>query len=188
MSDSTGERERKSVKTAEREAPSAERRKVGETQNSRRAKIDGPIGESRENPDAAELREIYRNAAVGKESIKILRKMSEDRGFRNLLLKQYDAYAEIAGEMEAYAAENGVELSSPSAFAKGMMYLTAKMNALGDKSSSKLAEIMIQGINMGIVSLTKIVNKLSDEGRSNKFAEDMLNLVRGNLEDMKLFL
>lgn len=135
-----------------------------------------------------ELQEIYRNAAVGMESVEILRPLSRDRGFRNLLLKQYGRYSAVAREMELYAAERGVELTDPSVFAKGMMYFTTLVNTVKDKSNGKLAEIMIQGINMGIISITKVINRLSDEGKSNDFAERMLLLMQNNLEEMKLFL
>lgn len=136
----------------------------------------------------AEMQEIYRCATVGKESVDIVRPMSADRGFRNLLLKQYKGYAAIAKEMELYAAEYSVELSNPSVFAKGMMYFTTIVNTIKDKSNGKLAEIMIQGINMGIISMTKVINRLSDEGRTNVYADRMLSLMQENLEEMKLFL
>ena len=135
-----------------------------------------------------ELQEIYKNAVLGMESVDILRPLSNDRGFRNLLLKQYRRYAAIAKEMELYAAEKGDNLNDPSLFAKGMMHFTTMINTLKDKSNSKLAEIMVQGINMGIISIMKIVNRLSDEGRSNQYADKMLAVMQENLNEMKLFL
>lgn len=135
-----------------------------------------------------ELQEIYKNAILGMESVDILRPISNDRGFRNLLLKQYRRYASIAKEMELYAAEKGDNLNDPSLFAKGMMHVTTAINTLKDKSNSKLAEIMVQGINMGIISIMKIINRLSDEERSNKYADKMLAVMQENLNEMKLFL
>lgn len=138
--------------------------------------------------NGTEMQEIYRNATVGMESVEILRPLSEDRGFKNLLLRQYRRYSMIAKEIELYATDHGVELDDPSLFAKAMMHVTTMVNTLKDKSSSKLAEIMIQGINMGIISITKIVNHLSDEGRSNEYADKMIDILQKNLEEMKLFL
>ena len=141
-----------------------------------------------DNINKEELQEIYRNAVLGMESVEILRPISNDRGFRNLLLKQYRRYSTVAKEMELYAAERGEDLNDPSLFAKGMMHFTTAINTLTDKSNSKLAEIMVQGINMGIISIMKIINRLSDEGRSNKYADKMLELMQENLNEMKLFL
>ena len=68
------------------------------------------------------------------------------------------------------------------------MHFTTAINTLKDKSNSKLAEIMVQGINMGIISIMKIINRLSDEGRSNQYADKMLAVLQENLNEMKLFL
>ncbi len=146
------------------------------------------LKDSELNLGKGELQEVYKNATVGMESIEILRPLSSDKGFRNVLIKQYKSYSQIAKDIELYAEQNNIELDEPSLFAKGMMYLTTTVNTLKDKSASKLAEIMIQGINMGIISLIKVINKASDEGRENSFAEDMLKVLQNNLEEMKLFL
>ncbi|MBO5304815.1 MAG: hypothetical protein J6A99_03970, partial [Clostridia bacterium] len=62
------------------------------------------------------------------------------------------------------------------------------VNTISDKSNSKLSEIMIQGINMGIISTTKIVNKIEDENKDCPYARRLLDLLSKNLEEMKLFL
>ena len=84
--------------------------------------------------------------------------------------------------------ENGYDLKELSPMAKGMMHLSATFNALTDKSSSKLASIMLQGINMGVISITKIVNKLHKEGERCPLAEDMLDLLERNAVEMRKFL
>ena len=135
-----------------------------------------------------ELQEIYRNACLGKESVEILRPLSEDRRFRNLLLHQYKEYAKITKEIEIFAGENGIDIKGSSFFARSMMYMTTNINTLSDRSNSKLSEIMIQGINMGIISTTKVVNKLHDDGRECPLASELLKLLDKNLAEMKVFL
>lgn len=134
------------------------------------------------------LQEVYQNAMLGKYAVENLRPLSSDRGFRNLLLKQYKEYSAIAKEIEVYADKVGMDVKSINIFSRGMMYFTTMMNTIGNKSNSKLAEIMIQGINMGIISLTKIINKKSDEEESHSFAKKMMEVLDKNLEEMKLFL
>lgn len=135
-----------------------------------------------------ELQEIYHDAMLGKISVEILRPISKDRSFREMLTKQYIGYDNIAKKMEDYAETTGVELKDPTGFARGMMYCTTMMNTVKDKSNSKLAEIMIQGINMGIISLTKISNKLNNEGKSNEYVEEMSDLLQEYLVQTKAFL
>lgn len=138
--------------------------------------------------EPTELQEVYQNAMLGKYAVENLRPLSTDRGFRNLLLKQYKEYSAIAKEMEAYADKFDMELHGINIINRGMMYFSTMMNTIGNKSNSKLAEIMIQGINMGIISITKIINKKSSENPSSQFAEKMMELLHANLEEMKLFL
>lgn len=135
-----------------------------------------------------EVREIYRNLMAGKDSVETLRPMSEDSAFREVLLRQDQAYSEFCSRVECYANDHDYKLKDLSVFAKSMMHMSASFNALTDKSSSKLASIMLQGINMGVISITKIVNKLHDDGCSCPLAEDMLEMLKHNAEEMKNFL
>lgn len=135
-----------------------------------------------------ELQEIYHNALLGKLSVEILRPLSKDKRFRNLLLRQYKEYSAIAKEVEQQASVKEVELQDVSMMSKAMMHLTTMVNTISDKSNSKLSEIMIQGINMGIISTTKIVNKIEDENKDCPYARRLLDLLSKNLEEMKLFL
>lgn len=138
--------------------------------------------------DYEEMQEIYHNALAGMDSVEILRPISKDRSFRSLLLKQYKEYSQIATEMEKEAKARGAELKKPSFMAKAMMYMSAKVSTLKDKSSSRLAEIMIQGIDMGIISVVKVVNRLEAENRTNEYVQKMADILAKNLEEMKAFL
>ncbi|HKL73421.1 MAG TPA: hypothetical protein VJ903_00850, partial [Clostridia bacterium] len=83
---------------------------------------------------------------------------------------------------------HNIELKSNIMVNKVMMFMTTAINTLKDKSNSKLSEIMIQGINMGIISITKVQNTLSDTNSHNQFADKVMLLLQQNLEDLKLFL
>lgn len=135
-----------------------------------------------------EVREIYRNLMAGKDSVETLRPMSEDGAFREVLLRQDKEYSDLCARVESYAAENGYDLKELSPMAKGMMHLSATLNALTDKSSSKLASIMLQGIDMGVISITKIVNKLHKEGAECPLAEETLDMLERNAIEMRKFL
>lgn len=142
--------------------------------------------------EPTELQEVYQNAMLGKYAVEYLRPLSTDRGFRNLLLKQYKGYSAIVKEMENYADSFSIQLQGVNIVNRGMMYFSTLVNTIGNKSNSKLAEMMIQGINMGIISITKIINKkpvnVISEDPSTSFAEKMMEVLHANLEEMKLFL
>ena len=136
----------------------------------------------------ADLQEVYKNAFTGKESVEILRSFSANKGFRTILIRQYKEYASLAKEIELCANQLGFELKKTSFFARSMMYITTAMNTINDKSDSKLSEIYIQGINMGIIAMVRLINKLSEENKSLSYANALLSLLQKDLEEMKLFL
>ncbi|MBR1748017.1 MAG: hypothetical protein IJ735_07425 [Clostridia bacterium] len=179
---------RKEKQKEKEEAQRLSRPRSGRKNEEARKVLTDNASNEKDAPDKAELQEVYKNAILGMQSVEDLRPLSTDRGFRNLLLKQYGRYAAVAKDVEIYAADRGIELDDPSLFAKGMMKMTTMFNTIKDKSNSKLAEIMVQGINMGIISVTKVINRLSDEHRTNEYADRMLNLMQQNLNEMKLFL
>ena len=146
----------------------------------------GNSGCSRINDE--DLREIYKNACLGKISIEILEKFCVEKSFKNLLIKQYKEYTEAVKEIELYANKVNINLQKPSVFARSMMYMTTAVNTMSDKSDSKLSEIMLQGINMGIISLTKLQNKLKEEGKSCACCDNLLKLLNKNLSEMKMYL
>ena len=135
-----------------------------------------------------DLQEVYKNTSTGRDSVDILRSFSPNKGFKNILIRQYKEYASLGKEIEMYANKLGYDLQKNSFLAKSMMYVTTAVNTIKDKSDSKLAEIMIQGIDMGIIAMTKLINKNSDEDKTCSFAESLLALLQKNLEEMKLFL
>lgn len=139
-------------------------------------------------PSEIDLQEVYKNAFTGKESVEILRSFSADKSFRNVLIRQYKEYAALAKDIELCANRLGYDLKKTSFFAKSMMYVTTAINTLTDKSDSKLSEIYIQGINMGIIAMTKLINKLNDENKTLPYANSLLSLLQKDLEEMKLFL
>lgn len=140
------------------------------------------------NIEPTELQEVYQTAMLGKYAVENLRPIATDRGFRNLLLKQFKEYSVIAKELEVYADKHDIEIHGVNIINRGMMYFSTMVNTIGDKSNSKLAEMMIQGINMGIISITKIINSKSTGDSSTDFAKNMMELLKVNLEEMKLFL
>lgn len=190
-------KEREDETVAERRAdiPKTERLDDGYRKNEIQSRMerlrqltDEKNGDDKMRIAETDLQEVYKNACTGKESVEIIRGFSANKGFKNVLIRQYKEYSALAKETEIYANRLGYDLQKTSALAKAMMYITTAMNTLKDKSDSKLSEIMIQGIDMGIIAMTKIINRNSDENKSCSLAESMLALLQKNLEEMKLFL
>lgn len=135
------------------------------------------------------LQEVYKGATTGMQSIEVIRPMAKDKAFKNMLFRQYNEYKSLSKEIELQAANQGYDLRPSNIINKAMMYGTVLFNTMNDRTNSKLSEIMIQGINMGIISLVRVTNSLDadlqiDQTLSNK----LMQMYQNNLEAFKAYL
>jgi hypothetical protein len=72
---------------------------------------------------------------------------------------------------------------------KMMAWMGTQMNTMTDKSNSKIAELMIQGGDMGIIKCQKLLNHnpRADEPVKN-ILNDFVTLQKNDIEQMKKFL
>ena len=95
------------------------------------------------------LQETYKIATVGMQSIEIIRPMVKDKALKNILFRQYNNYKAFAKEIELQAATQGYDLKPSNILNKAVMYGSTLLNTIADRSTGKLAEIMIQGNKYG---------------------------------------
>lgn len=135
------------------------------------------------------LQEVYKSATTGMQAIEVIRPLAKDKAFKSMLFQQYNSYKSLSKEVELKAANEGFDLRSSNIINKAMMYGSVLLNTINDRTNSKLAEIMIQGINMGIISLVKVTNSLDadlqiDQNLSNKLME----MFQNNISAFKAYL
>ena len=105
--------------------------------------------------ECALLQEIYQGAAMGTESIRLLLPKVKNAGFRSDLKAQYQQYESTGQAAEQALKELG---HCPQA----MLWLGVQGKILCNQETSYLAKLMIQGSNMGILSLTGVLNSYGD--------------------------
>ena len=67
--------------------------------------------------------------------------------------------------------------------------MSAKMNTLIDKTSSHIAEMMMQGNMMGVIEITKTMKNNPDaDAGALKLAQDLLQTQENNIRKLKQFL
>lgn len=108
--------------------------------------------------ETALLNEIYQGAMMGTESITRLMPKVKNAAFRSDLKTQNEQYAATAAQAESELARGGQcpqPLSQQQLFwlEAGLWCKTAL-----NRETSHLAKLMIQGSNMGILTLTGILN------------------------------
>lgn len=113
------------------------------------------------------LDEINKGASMGMDAIHFIIDKIESSEFKDVVDKQYNDYKNISETInEIYNKYNSEdEPHETSVVNKVMTWYGVEMKTLMDKSDSKIAELLLQGTNMGIIEGRRILNnkKLDDE-------------------------
>lgn len=136
------------------------------------------------------LNSIHENADMGCDSLSHILTMSTDPEFTREIRKQKSEYEDALKKSEEMLKERQVfHGKETGAMAKMMSSVMVKMKNMADPSTSKLAEMVFQGNNMGVTELTKQLNDY--EGRDKEvlsFAEKQLKQEEKHAESMKKYL
>ena len=135
------------------------------------------------------LDEIHKGACMGQDALSFVLDKVEDNNFKKVLQKQFDDYETIAKEIEEiYAKYDNGEPHDTSLMNKAMTSMGIDMKTMSDHSNSKIAELLIQGVNMGIIEGRKILNKKDMNDEVNKIVSKYVTMQEENLDILKKYL
>ena len=112
------------------------------------------------------LDEINKGATMGMDAIHFIIDKIENDDFKKVVDKQYKDYENVSNTINKiynkYNSED--EPHETGVVNKVMTWYGVEMKTLMDKSDSKIAELLLQGTNMGIIEGRRILNnKALDE-------------------------
>ena len=156
----------------------------------RRSDIEsGKITTERE-ADVAVLNELYRNAGLAMTSIEKLLPKCEDETFKYALLKAFGEFDAFAGKVSRKITALGYTPKSNNAMKTTMMKTSIAMSTMMDSSPQKMADMLTQGYNMGIIDVNKILNgyrgTISDDVAD--LCVELLDIEQHGLDGMKKYL
>lgn len=108
--------------------------------------------------ETALLQAIYKGGAMGTLSIQQLLPKVQNPSFRTDLRTQLSEYQKVMEKAEEQLKDLSVCPQELEGWEKLMLSGSLAAKTLMNKETSHLAEMMIQGSNMGIVTLTKVLN------------------------------
>ncbi len=135
------------------------------------------------------LDEIHKGSCMGMDAIHFVLDKVEDDNLKQELQKQYEEYQNISKEIEdLYPKYNDDKPHETSAMNKAMTWYGIEMKTLTDKSNSKIAELVLQGINMGIIEGRKILNNKKTDEKVKEIISKYVTFQEQNVETLKKFL
>lgn len=141
----------------------------------------------KENRDA--LDELNKGTTMGMDAIKYILDKVEDKEFKKILKEQYNRYDEISKKAnKLYEEYSEKEPHETSTMEKAMTWSNVQMQTMTDKSNSKIAEMLIQGTNMGIIEGRKMLNNKNLEKKVHKLIEEFVSMQEECVEILKEYL
>ena len=136
------------------------------------------------------LNAIYQNIRTAIQSIEdILPKIKDDK-FVSELSKQRDEYSCLAKECENFAkAEKIEDLKDNNWIEKAKLWTSVNMSTMMDNSNRKIAELLLIGTFMGIITCIK--DKSDHKGISSELDEildKLYHFERANIDKLLPFL
>ena len=119
------------------------------------------------------LDELNKGCAMGMDAIRDILDKVEDKKFKKVLEDEFDKYKEIHHRIERkYEDYSKDEPTETSIMNKVMTSWMTDMKLMTDHSNSKIAELLLQGTNMGIIEGKKLLN---NKAKIDKEVESILN-------------
>ncbi len=144
--------------------------------------------EKKEN-DVNVLDELNKGACMGTDAINFILDKVEDPKLKEVLNQQYKDYEKILNEIsQLYPEYSKKEPHETNVINKAMTWYGIQMKTLNDKSNSKIAELLLQGTNMGIIEGRKLLNHKSTDEKVNELTQAYVDMQEEAVEKLKKFL
>ncbi len=135
------------------------------------------------------LRECDAGIKMGVASIEDVIDDVKNEDFKKMLEKSHGHHQKLQDEIQVLLDKYHDDGKEPNPIAKGMSYVKTNLKLAVDPSDSTIADLMTDGCNMGIKSLTKYLNEYeaADE-TSKKLAKKVIGVEESLAQDMKEYL
>lgn len=135
------------------------------------------------------LDELNKGACMGMDAIHFVLEKVKDDSLRTELKNQYKEYQKISDEIcKLYPKYSDKTPHETNAMNKVMTWYGVNMKTLTDDSTSKIAELLVQGTNMGIIEGRKLLNHKETDPNVTRIAKEYVTMQEEAIEKLKHFL
>lgn len=135
------------------------------------------------------LKEVCKGVKMGMDAISYVSDKVEDKNFKNTLNHEYSMYNNILDKIDDAYSNYDTIPGDASIKDKAMLWYGIQINTIKDTSNSKIAELLVQGTNMGIIEGRKLLNH--NDGLDtdvDKLLNNFVDFQEKSLEKLKQYL
>lgn len=135
------------------------------------------------------LDELSKGACMGMDAINFIMSKVKDNKLKKELNTQYEKYKSIHDKIcKLYPEYSEKRPHKTNAMNKAMTWYGIKMKTLVDSTTSKLAELLMKGTNMGIIEGRRLLNHKDTDNNVNHLAQEYVDMQEDAVEKLKQFL
>ena len=135
------------------------------------------------------LDELNKGSCMGVDAIDCILEKVQDDEFKKVLTDQKDEYEKLTDKIgNLYKEFSDKEPHETNAMNKAMTWSNVEMRTLTDHSNSKIAELMLQGTNMGIIEGRRLLNHKSGNEKVDAIIAEYVNMQEKFVEILKKYL
>lgn len=145
---------------------------------------------SKEKEEINVLDELNKGACMGRDAIHFILEKVTDEKLKKELERQYEDYKGINEKIcKLYPEYSEKEPHKTNAMNKVMTWYGIEMRTLLDESTSKIAELLMQGTNMGIIEGRRLINENAHAADDVKgILHDFVVMQEDSVETLKKYL
>lgn len=135
------------------------------------------------------LNELYKGTCMGRDAIHFIFDKVKEQAVKEELEKQYNKYKTISDKIcRLYPEYSSEKPQDPNVMNKVMSWYGIELKTLMDQSTTKIAEMLIQGTNMGIIEGRKLLNHKDTDENVKKLIQEYVDMQEDAVEKLKQFL
>ena len=135
------------------------------------------------------LDELNKGACMGKDAIHFILDKVKDDALKEELNRQYEKYNEISDKInKIYPHYNEDKPHETTTMNKVMTWYGIEMKTITDDSTSKIAELLLQGTNMGIIEGRRLLNHKNTDNEVHSLVQEYVDMQEEAVEKLKKFL
>ena len=145
--------------------------------------------ENKKEEEINVLDELNKGACMGRDAIHFIIDKVEDEGLKNELENQYAEYQKILDKIgQIYPDYSNDEPHKTTVMNKVMTWYGIEMKTMKDDTTSKLAELLMQGTNMGIIEGRRLLNQKGTDEKVERIVSEYVSMQESAIEKLKAFL
>ena len=135
------------------------------------------------------LDELNKGCSMAIQAIDVILKKTDNKEFHDFLVEFNDCYIDMSEEIkELYQEYSDEDIHEVNEMEKVMAWLGIEKDTILDTSVSKLAGLLMNGTNMGIIEGRKILNNKKMDDKVHNICEKYVKFQEKYIEKLKNYL